>query len=59
MDSLTRDNISRIHRIVVLDEAKAVHELDLGNVASTMGLEVVLDIFFRDCSRRIQGQRSS
>ena len=42
---LTRHHISRIHRIVILNESKAIHELHLGNVASAMGLEVFLDIF--------------
>ena len=45
---LTRNYIPSIKCIIVLDEAEAVHELDLGNVPSTI-LEVVLDVFLRDC----------
>ena len=40
----TRDNIARIHGVFVLDEAEAIHELDLGNLAGAMGVEVVLNI---------------
>jgi hypothetical protein len=41
---LTRNNVTRVHRVLVLDEAEAVHELDLSDLASAMGLEVGLDI---------------
>ena len=40
----TRDNIARIHVVFVLDESEAVHELDLGNLAGAMGVEMVLNI---------------
>lgn len=45
---LTRNHIPSIQCIIILDEAEAIHELDLGNVSSTI-LEVVLDVFLRDC----------
>lgn len=41
---LTRNDVTRVHGVLVLDEAKAVHELDLGDFAGTMRLEVRLDI---------------
>lgn len=41
---LTWDNIPGIHGILVLNEAEAVHELDLGNLTGAMGREVSLDI---------------
>ncbi len=41
---LTWNDIASIHRILVLDEAEAVHKLDLSDLASAMGGEVVLDI---------------
>jgi hypothetical protein len=40
----TRDDIARVHVVLVLDEAEAIHELDLGNLAGAMGVEVVLNI---------------
>lgn len=45
---LTRNHIPSIQCIIVLDKAEAIHELDLGNVSSTI-LEVILDVFLRDC----------
>jgi hypothetical protein len=41
---LTWHNIPRIHGILVLDEAEAVHELDLCDLTGAMGREVSLDI---------------
>ena len=40
----TRNDIARIHGVFVLDEAEAIHELNLGNLAGAMGVEVVLNI---------------
>ena len=40
---LTRDNITGIHGILVLNEAKAIHELDLSDFAGAVGLEMSLD----------------
>lgn len=48
----TRHDIARIHRIFVLDEAKAVHKLDLGDLASAMSVEVVLNIGLGSYSAR-------
>ena len=41
---LTRNDITRIHRIAVLDEAEAIHEFDLSDLTGAMALEVVLNI---------------
>lgn len=41
---LTRDNITGIHGILVFDKSKAVHELDFGDLAGTMGGEVSLNV---------------
>ena len=43
---LTRDDISRVHSILVLDKAKAVHELDFGDLARAMSRKVIFDISF-------------
>lgn len=40
---LTGNDVTRIHCILVLDEAETVHELDLSDLAGAMGLEVALD----------------
>ena len=40
----TRNHVACIHGVFVLDEAEAIHELDLGNLAGAMGVEVILDI---------------
>ena len=42
---LTWDDVSSVHCVVIFDEAKAIHELHLGNSASSMCFEVFLDIF--------------
>ena len=41
---LTWDDIPGVHGILVLDETEAIHELDLGDLASAMRGEVRLDI---------------
>lgn len=46
---LTRYNITSVHSIFVLDEAEAIHELDLGDLARPMGAEVFFDILFGHC----------
>lgn len=38
------NNVTGVHGIVVFNETEAVHELDLGDLASAMGLEVSFDI---------------
>lgn len=50
---LTWHDITRIHRVFVLNEAKAIHELDLGDLASAMGVEVVLNIGLGSYSARV------
>jgi hypothetical protein len=47
----TRNNIAGVHGILVFDEAEAIHELDLGDFAGTMGRKVRLNIGLGDCSR--------
>jgi hypothetical protein len=49
----TRDNIASIHRILVLDEAEAVHEFDLGDLSGAMGIEVGLDISLGSIAREV------
>ena len=39
-----RDDIARIHGVLVLDEAEAIHELDFHDLTGAMGIEVILDI---------------
>jgi hypothetical protein len=43
-ERLTRDNVAGIHGVLVFDETKAVHQLDFGDLAGTMGGEVGFDI---------------
>lgn len=43
---LTRDDITSVHRVLVFNKAKAVHELDVDNLPSAMGSKVVCDILF-------------
>lgn len=45
---LTRNDVTRVHGILVLDEAEAVHELDLRDLAGAMGAEVSLDLSLSD-----------
>jgi hypothetical protein len=47
---LTRDDISGIHRILVLDKAEAIHELHLSDLPGAMGRKVSLDIGLGSCS---------
>ncbi len=48
----TRYDIPGIHGILVLDEAKAIHELDLGDLTRAMGRKVSLDIGLGGCRSR-------
>lgn len=41
---LTRNDIASIHRVLILDEAKAVHHLDLSDLPGAMGREVGFDV---------------
>lgn len=46
---LTRHNITGIHGILILDEAEAIHQLDLGDLSRPMGVEVFFDILLGHC----------
>lgn len=52
MGRLTRDDVSGIHRILVLDEAEAVHQLHLCNFSGAMSRKVSLDIGLGSCRER-------
>lgn len=52
----TWNDITCVHGILVLDEAEAIHELDLGDFAGAMGVEVVLNVGLGSCST-VPGQR--
>jgi hypothetical protein len=54
---LTRNNIAGIHGVLVFDETEAVHQLDLGDVASTMGRKMGLDIGLGDCQYQLATTR--
>lgn len=43
-DQRTRHNIARVHGILVLNEAEAIHQLDLSDLSSAMGRKMGLDI---------------
>ena len=40
----TRDYIASIHSILIFDESEAIHELDFGDLAGAVGVEVRLYI---------------
>jgi len=44
VDRRTWHDIARVHGILVLDEAEAIHQLDLGDFTGAMSVEVVLNI---------------
>ncbi len=46
----TRHNIAGVQGIFVLDEAKAAHELDLGDFSSAMGVKVRFNIGLGGCT---------
>jgi len=46
---LTRDDIARVHGILVLKEAKSIHELDFGNFTRAVASEMVCDILLCGC----------
>ena len=50
---LTRHNVTRVHGVLVLDETKAVHELDLSDFTSAMGLEMGLDFCLGGIARKV------
>lgn len=44
--SLTRNYVARIHRILVFDEAEAIHQLDLSDLSRAMGIKMGFHIGF-------------
>jgi len=48
-----RNDIAGIHRILILNETEAVHELDLGDLSGAMSVEVALDICLGCIARKI------
>ena len=51
---LTRHDIARIHSILVLDKAEAIHKLNFGDLAGAMGVEVVLNIGLGSYNHKVQ-----
>lgn len=49
----SRNDIARIHGVLVLDEAEAIHELDLGNLTGSVGLEVGFDVCLGGIAREV------
>lgn len=49
LKGLTWNDIPGIHGILVFNESKAAHELDLGDLTSTMSGKMGLDICLRRC----------
>lgn len=47
------DDVTRVHHVLVLDEAEAVHELDLGDLAGAMGAKVARDILLGGLSGQV------
>lgn len=45
---ITWNHISRIHGILILEKAEAIHEFDFCNLASSMALEMLFDILLGD-----------
>lgn len=43
---LTRDDVTRVHSVLVFNEAETVHELDLGDFAGSVSLKMGLDFGF-------------
>jgi len=54
----TWNDVTRVHGIFVLDEAKAIHELNLGDLASAMGVEVILNIGLGSYVNTVQSANS-
>jgi hypothetical protein len=49
--ALTRNDVAGIHRVLILDESEAVHQLDLSDLAGSMGLEVSLYVGLGGCGQ--------
>ena len=58
-DEHTWHDIARVHRVFVLDEAEAIHQLDLGDLTRAMGVEMVLNIGLCSCSAPVQSANPS
>lgn len=43
---ITWDDVTGIHRILIFDEAKPVHQLDLRDLSGAMGAEMFFDVLF-------------
>lgn len=43
------DDVAGVHGVAVLDEAEAVHELDVEDLAGAMFVKVALDVGSGDC----------
>jgi hypothetical protein len=46
--SITWNHISRIHSILILEKAEAIHKFDLCDLASSMAFEMLLDVLLGD-----------
>lgn len=51
----TWHNVTRIHRVLILDEAETVHQLHLCDVSGAMLCEMRLDIGLGSCRQRVSG----
>jgi len=51
---LTWNDVLRVHGIIILNEAKPIHELNFGDVPSPVGLEMLLDLLLRDWAAQSQ-----
>ena len=49
---LTRNDVTGVHGVLVLDEAESIHQLDLGDFTGSMGRKVSLDILLGDWAAR-------
>lgn len=50
---LTWNDVTRVHSVFVLNEAKSVHELDLSDFASSMSLKVGLNLSLGGIARKV------
>jgi len=57
-EHFTRNHISSVNSVIVLNKAEAVHELDLRDGPSAI-LEMVLDVFLCNCEPRSESQHKS
>ena len=46
VDFLTRNDVARIHCILVFDESESIHKFNLGDFASAMRVEMSFNISF-------------